>query len=297
MPVLRIRFAILIYLLLGITTTTAPVAAQNEIPAVGTKALIRVGPENPDADEFAINRYRQTQVALLTSDMVVRAAFETPPVKALLKDETDPVGYIQKRLRTRFEGDILGVWMSAGTPADQATILNAVVDRFVEIANQQLARVQETQEKQYAASVVRTEAEIEQARRELESSRASGVEFERESRPLILKRYHDCEQQDLALRLKAVECEVRQKANEMDGAAALQAKVIAEQRAILRQERETLRAILEIDPPPALDRDAIRARILQAQTQLSYTKDQLQKSRSEAANADRIEIVQRAGGP
>ena len=102
---------------LALAAATAAPAAQEEPAGSSPTALIRVRPESPDATDAAIARDQATQLALVKSDEIIRAALGQPDVAALVKDQADPTEFIRRRLRADSVGSVPGCPSTSGGSA------------------------------------------------------------------------------------------------------------------------------------------------------------------------------------
>ncbi len=88
--------------------------------------------------------YRSTQQQYLTSRYVLLAALRQPQVAELatVREEPDPVAWIQRGVRVRFPGnsELMEVSFTAQRPEEAAAVVNAVVDAYLqEVVSVELA--------------------------------------------------------------------------------------------------------------------------------------------------------------
>jgi capsular exopolysaccharide synthesis family protein len=105
-------------------------------------ALLRIA-ANPEAILFSnafqtasYEIYRSTQQQYLLSRYVLMAALRQPQVAELqaIREHPDPVTWVQQNLRVRFPGnsELMEVSFTSGKPEESATIVNAVVDAYLQ---------------------------------------------------------------------------------------------------------------------------------------------------------------------
>ena len=127
----------------GLVCAVATVAvAWLAIPVNYTaKAWLRIAEDKPkimfdtgSGDEFLTKR--QAQATLMTSNFVLNAALRKPGVSQLeyLREEIDPVTWLQKNIRVAFPGnsEILQISMTGDDPVQLVKLVNAVKDAYME---------------------------------------------------------------------------------------------------------------------------------------------------------------------
>jgi hypothetical protein len=271
---------------MGLGLAGAPVVAQDDAPAGRVMAMARVRPERPDASDAAIARDQQTQLELIRSRAVVGRALERPEVAALVNEQDDPVGHVQRRLRAEFRGEMLKVWMTSGTPAEQAAVVDAVVQAYAERVprERERRRIDLRNRRDEIARQIERLRDEESARLE-SAAQAGDADLYRLERPLLLERVHDGEKQLLALRLRAAEAELR------GDEATIDRRVLAAQAKILEEEIATLRTRLAT-PEPRTNLGPLRDRIDDARKQLDQAETEIRDL--DDPESDRIMIIQRA---
>jgi hypothetical protein len=142
----RTRIALLLSLLLmalilfAVPRVFPVLQAQTTASETAVRATLLFQPQHDPAvraanvSEAALDRFRATQVGLLKSDQVLRAVASMPEIETLpvLKQSDGPVDWIRRRLRIELEGDLAYVSLAAGNPSEQAMIVNAVVDQYLD---------------------------------------------------------------------------------------------------------------------------------------------------------------------
>lgn len=294
--------------------------AQEEPSSPRVMALVRVHPETADATDAAILRDQQTQLALVKSQEVIRQAIEQGELNQLFADArvardpltrrnaSDLVTHIQKRLRAEFEGEILEIWLSSGSPSEQAKSVNAIVDALVERARASA----EGRLKRQIVAETELETELESSREKLwrlTESVANEADSRRESRPHLIARLHECERQQLALRLKEAELRVRLKAAEdaaerqnrsgdagaSDTEWSVELAIEEAQRALLEAEAKTLEARMQGDIRESREVLTLKSRIAALEQRLDRASTAREKTESSmSAHGGPIEIIQRA---
>jgi len=107
------------------------------IAADQPRVLFKTSEYRPDA-----NAFRQTQLALVKSRLVLNAALRQPKVAdlATLRKEPDPIAWLEKELKVSYTGspEILSVALSGDPPDELKTIVDAVVTAYLqEIVNKE----------------------------------------------------------------------------------------------------------------------------------------------------------------
>lgn len=79
--------------------------------------------------------FQRTQETLLRSPKVLNIVATTPVIAKLpiiQQHREDPVGWIGQHLNTSFDGEVMSVWLDAGTPQERATITNNIVTAYLD---------------------------------------------------------------------------------------------------------------------------------------------------------------------
>ncbi len=81
--------------------------------------------------------YQRTQVALITSRMVLNAVLRDPKVAQLptVREQLDPIEWLEKDLKVQFPGGstVLEISIVGDRPADLAAIVNVVTNKYLEM--------------------------------------------------------------------------------------------------------------------------------------------------------------------
>src|SRR5271165_6768719 len=107
------------------------------IAAAQPRVLFKTSEYRPDA-----NAFRQTQLALVKSRLVLNAALRQPKVADLttIRKEPDPIAWLEKELKVTYTSspEILSVTLSGDPPDELKTIVDAVVTAYLqEIVNKE----------------------------------------------------------------------------------------------------------------------------------------------------------------
>jgi capsular exopolysaccharide synthesis family protein len=96
--------------------------------------ILSQGNRSRDVNEFAV--FKQTQVNILKGPYVLNAAMRRPGISqlAMIRKETDPVGYLAGALRAVYPGEaeVMQVSLNGDNPKETAELINAIVDAFIE---------------------------------------------------------------------------------------------------------------------------------------------------------------------
>jgi hypothetical protein len=224
--------------------------------------------------------FQKTQAALIKCGRILENVVKDPGVSMLtiIKQQSDPLDWLEKRLRVAFEGDVMSVWLTAGNPAERSTIVNKVVDAYMfevvqrdKFARQEQRRLLERLQAGYQHRLEATRAELVKLIQEAEIS--AGAEDLQPTRGLLLGRQDACEKEMLALRLKRAGAEVRLEALKGEGSDEARRKardievelaVIEAQRKVLDEEMARLQAQASLEaeqPKKNVKSDAALARL------------------------------------
>ena len=81
--------------------------------------------------------YQRTQIALITSRMVLNAVLRDPKVAQLstVRDQIDPLEWLEKELKVEFPGGstVLSISLIGDNPADLAAIVNVATTKYMEM--------------------------------------------------------------------------------------------------------------------------------------------------------------------
>ncbi len=139
---------------LGLTGFVASQQGDNKAPTAkearpGVAALLFVARRAPQAlddgrqaplDPGELEEFRRTQLAMIRSRFVLNGALRDSAVAKLpaVKQQTDAVAWLEKHLHAEYlKGTgVLRLSFGAGTPTEQATVVNATADAYLrEVAN------------------------------------------------------------------------------------------------------------------------------------------------------------------
>lgn len=170
--------------LIAVLCLTGAASPQNDGPAekqprssVHALLLIdRSGDNNPlapparmNAEEFA--NYVNVQMALLKSRLVIQQALRAPSVAKLpvVKQQKDPVAWLEKRLDVDnlVATEIVRVAVHGDTPEEQALLVNAVVDAYLQEVIHKDQRVREDRMKRLRQHAAEYEARLRDKRQAL----------------------------------------------------------------------------------------------------------------------------------
>jgi hypothetical protein len=252
--------------------------------------------DEPAGDEAA---YRRTQLVLLKSRLVLRAAVRRPEVAGLaaLKEKADPLAWLEENLRAAFIDDtgVLRVSVARGSPADRAALTNAVVRAYLEevVGREKNDKAQRWEE--LAALQTRYEDQLQHKRQQLRkmtevrgASLSLKQQFDRED----LTRFRAELQQ---VRLETIRAQAR--LNYLKRVGSADAKEVAkreEEVAVLEEQAKLLRA--EIDP---LARVVQAAAAAASDPELESVREEIaageQQVRKMAAEVEALKVEERAG--
>jgi hypothetical protein len=150
-------------------------------------------------------RFLQEQATLLASDPVLRAALRRPEVAELkaVKTQADPLRWLRTNVWTNVDAEsgTLRIRLGVGSPREQAHIINAVVDSYLEeIVRQQRQPIEKRLENLYEARKT--------AAQSLAAIQRKAQNRPKHSDPEIEKMYQDHEQPVIRLeqsRLTSIE--------------------------------------------------------------------------------------------
>ncbi len=250
----------------------------------------------PAGDEAA---YRRTQLVLLKSRLVLRAALQRPDVAGLaaLKDKPDPLAWLEENLRAAFIDDtgVLRVSVARGSPADRAALTNAVVRAYLEevVGREKNDKAQRWE--MLESLRTRYEDQVQHKRQQLRkmaevrgASRSLKQQFDRED----LTRFRAELQR---VRLESIRAQAR--LNYLKRVGSADAKEVAkreEEVAVLEEQAKLLRA--EIDP---LARSVQAVAAAASDPDLELVREEItageQQVRKLAAEVDALKVEERAG--
>jgi hypothetical protein len=128
--------------------------------------------------QHAIDTFRNTQMALIKSDSVLREVVSRPNIEGLtvIKQSGDPVEWVSRRLRVEPEANLIHISLNGGSPRHQQVIVNAVLATYMELhVNKERFRKMEVQDRVLQEYQSYTK-KLAQARSELRSlKRAAGI--------------------------------------------------------------------------------------------------------------------------
>ncbi|MFO0946758.1 MAG: polysaccharide biosynthesis tyrosine autokinase [Planctomycetota bacterium] len=115
------------------------------------------------------DQFLQTQRMLITSPAVLNAALDRPEAKALpfVQGSLDPVNMLRTRLKVESQAnsEIVEITMTGMDPQEIQTLVNSVVDAYVENAKDRKTVALEGEERIFRQEVDRYQQEIERLRR------------------------------------------------------------------------------------------------------------------------------------
>lgn len=89
--------------------------------------------------------YQKTQVALITSRMVLNAVLRDPKVAQLptVRDQLDALEWLEKDLKVEFPGGstVLQISLNGDNPTDLAAVVNVVIDRYMDMIVDEEGRI------------------------------------------------------------------------------------------------------------------------------------------------------------
>jgi RNA polymerase sigma factor (sigma-70 family) len=252
--------------------------------------------DEPAGDDAA---YRRTQLALLKSRLVLRAALRRPEAARLeaLKGQADPLAWLEKNLRALFIDNtgVLRVSVAAGSGPDRAILTNAVVRAYLdEIVGQE--RNQKTQRLEMLASLqTRYEDQVRHKRevlRKLTTKRGASLSLKQQFDREDLTRFRGELQR---VRLETIRTQAR--LNYLKRSAGADAKEVAkleQEVAVLAEQAKLLRG--EIDP---LARSAEAAAVAATDPDFDLLRQDIaageQQVRKLAAEVEALKVEERAG--
>ncbi|MEZ6070282.1 MAG: polysaccharide biosynthesis tyrosine autokinase [Pirellulales bacterium] len=110
-----------------------------------------VGNESRVRDPFEFNQFRLSQAAQITTPTVLVAALRDQRVsqQPLLKEQEDPIKFLQDNLQVTFPGDseLMRIAMTSEAPEQAEVIVNAVLEQYMDkvanrIRNERAVRIQ-----------------------------------------------------------------------------------------------------------------------------------------------------------
>ena len=127
-----------------VAATVAAVAAYYITPPAkySARSMLHVASEQPrilvktSEAQSDYSSYQRTQLAMLRSRLVLGAALKLPDVAGLdvVKGQVEPVEWLEKELQVDFANgsEMLRVGISGKNPGDPATLVNAVVQAYID---------------------------------------------------------------------------------------------------------------------------------------------------------------------
>lgn len=154
-------------LLLGMLLSGAVVFAGYSLLPKEYQAIAVVQISTPK-DNYP-EQFLQTQRMLITSPTVLNAALDRPEAKALpfVQNSLDPVNLLRARLKVESQSnsEIVEITMTGMDPHEIQTLVNAVVDAYVENAKDRKTVALEGEERIFRQEVERYQQDIERLRR------------------------------------------------------------------------------------------------------------------------------------
>jgi RNA polymerase sigma factor (sigma-70 family) len=270
--------------------------------------LLPDGKREAPGDEGA---YRRTQLALLKSRLVLRAALQRPEVAKLeaLKGKADALGWLETNLRALFIDNtgVLRVSVAAGSGPDRAALTNAVVRAYLEEIvgreqNQKAERWEmlESLRTRYEDQVRHKREVYRKLTRERGASQSLKQQFDRED----LTRFR-AELQRVGLETIRTQARL----NYLKRSAGADAKevtrleqevaVLAEQAKLLRGEIEPLARSVEVGSVAATDPefDLLRQEIAAGEQQVRKLAAEVEALKVEERAGSRVRLLEEASAP
>jgi capsular exopolysaccharide synthesis family protein len=185
------------------------------IAADQPRVLFQTNEYRPDA-----NAFRQTQLALIKSRLVLNAALRQPKVAdlAIVRKQDDPISWLEKELRVAYSSspEILSVSFSGDPPEEVKTIVDAVVAAYLtEIVNKEQIKRQARLDQ---LEKISTKYQENLRQKRLTLRRVAENVGTSDKQNLALKQLYTQEQYHLARKELLV---VRSKLRELDAEAAV----------------------------------------------------------------------------
>jgi hypothetical protein len=227
-----LRFLVLLFVVAGVVVVVRGLAAP--VPkaksAAGARALVRVPEPQPgildDAKtsvtaetEAAVLRRQRTHLGILKSGAVLNAVLKQPKVQRLevLKKVPDPLAWLEDKLEGTFLEDtellLISFRGADGSPEERATLVNAVADAYMEVANiqektQQIALLEDVKG-MYERAVLNQEAEREKLRRLARQTGGSDGKSMTVQQAEVLEAYATHRKELAAMRTRLREAQIR----------------------------------------------------------------------------------------
>jgi capsular polysaccharide biosynthesis protein len=119
------------------------------VVAHSPRVVVRSGETEPEVD---YNRFKQTQQALVKSQLILGAALRDKTVSAyrMIREQADPVAWLQDNLEVNFiaDSEVMEIALSGDDPNEVAGIVNAIKKVYIdEVINVDAKRRQERHSK------------------------------------------------------------------------------------------------------------------------------------------------------
>ena len=150
---IRKRLALIAFVLALVTTVAGYVVWESylakfrahallQVVAHPPRLMLRAGETEPEGD---YNRFKQTQQALVKSQLVLNCALSDKAVSKyhVVCDQIDPITWLQDNLEVRFIGDseVMEIALSGDDPHEVAGLVNAVKKAYMdEVVNVETKR-------------------------------------------------------------------------------------------------------------------------------------------------------------
>jgi RNA polymerase sigma factor (sigma-70 family) len=259
--------------------------------------------------------FRRTQVVLIGSRLVLRAALRRPEVAglAILKKKADPVGWLEKNLRAVLieNTGVVRVSVAEGSAAERAALANAVADAYLE----EVVYMEERHKHKRLTELDKLRNEHEEVLRDkrqrllklgqvLGASRSLEQEFGREDLAQFRKELH-------RVRLARIAAQARlnclKRAGVKEGAKEAAAKleeevtVLAEQEKLLKDEiaplAEKVLARGRTETAEETELASVREEIAAAEQIAKSLASEVGLMQVELRAAPRVRLIQRAEAP
>jgi hypothetical protein len=260
-------------------------------------------------EEFA--QFRGTQAALLRSRLVLNAALRNKDVSglAVVREQTDPVGWLEKRLRIDFpeKGEVARVGMDGPRPEQLATLVNSVVDSYMQTIPDNLRKNENAMLRRLEEMYTRYGVAIRDKRRALQDLQVTGTL----DQTILLQALNDCAHELRRIRLEKAAVETRRnrlRAPRRQNIGPVQDKladleeqvaILAAQEKVLQEEEKRTRAdyaerLRQQDSP---ELEELRGEIHAALQLRTKVTEKIEQYRSRERTPPGITVLQRAQAP
>jgi RNA polymerase sigma factor (sigma-70 family) len=259
--------------------------------------------------------FRRTQVVLIGSRLVLRAALRRPEVAglAILKTNEDPVGWLEKNLRAVLieNTGVVRISVAEGSAAERAALANAVADAYM----QEVIGTEQEHKQKRLTELDKLRNEHEEVLRDkrqrlvklgqvLGASRSLEQEFGREDLAEFRKEWHRVRLARIAAQAR-LNCLKRAGAKEggKEAAARLEEEVavLAEQEKLLKEEiaplADKVQARGRTETAEETELASVREEIAAAEQIAKTLASEVGLMQVEMRAAPRVRLIQRAEAP